>query len=142
MTKNELLQQLKHEISPFEEKSLQCTDTNLVIGKYNRQSMLELLKMDETCDQIIDTDKVDLLRNSLQKYLDQYMEQKEGHKWVILASTYYAFILEIPLHPIEVTKIKTIQKGDVTKYYCPCRDASDGSLCHLCVCMDYNTDNI
>lgn len=139
MTKNELLRKLQQSISASEKQALRNADSELVIGKYNRRSMLDLLRMEEAGDQSVDVKKVSQLHSSLQAYLDQYMEQKEGHKWVILASLYHAFILEIPLHPLEVTKVKTVQMGNHIEYYCPCRDTSEGSLCHFCVCRDYKS---
>lgn len=128
-------------ISTSEKQALIDMDTRLVIGKYNRQSMIDLLRMREAGDHDIDVNKLNQLKDSLQIYLEQYMEQKEGHKWVILASIYHAFILEIPLHPFEVTDIKIVQKENHTEYYCPCKDNTDGSLCRFCVCRDYK-DNI
>lgn len=137
MTKNELLRDLRRCISASERQALKDMDPALVIGRYNRRSMLELLEMEEAGEQVVDADKVGRLRSSLQTYLDQYMEQKEGHKWVILASVFHAFVLDMPLHPLEVAKIKTVQAADCTEYYCPCRDTSEGSLCHFCVCRKY-----
>lgn len=137
MTKNELLRDLRRCISTSERQALVDMDSKLVIGKYNRRSMLELLEMEEAGEQVVDADKVGRLRSSLQTYLDQYMEQTEGHKWVILASVFHAFVLDMPLHPLEVAKIKTVQADDRIEYYCPCRDTSVGSLCHFCVCRKY-----
>ncbi len=142
MTKNELLQKLQHCISVSEKQALMDLDSNLLIGKYNRQSMLELLATENAGDQNIEESRVKLLQDSLQAYLNQYMDQKEGHKWVILACIYNAFILEIPLHPIEVTKVKTVQKDNHTQYYCPCRDTSEGSLCHFCVCRNHDSETL
>lgn len=139
MTKNELLRELRLCISLSEQRALTDMDAGLVIGKYNRQSMLSLLQTEEVGDREIDADRVRQLHHSLQTYLDRYMEQKEGHKWVILASLYHAFILEIPLHPTEITKIKKVQTGGRTEYYCPCKDTSNGSLCHFCVCREYDS---
>ena len=140
MTKNELLRKLQMSISTSEKQALMNSESKLVIGKYNRQSMLDLLMMREAEDQNIDVNRLNQLKDSLQIYLDRYMEQKEGHKWVILASIYHAFILGIPLHPLEVTKIKMVQKENHIEYYCPCRDTSDGSLCHFCVCQEYENE--
>ena len=83
----------------------------------------------------VDESRLTDLEDCLSSYLNQYMEQKEGHKWVIIASIYNAIVLEVPIHPIEVTKIKVSEdeKGKKT-YTCDYKEETEDSVCNYCVC--------
>ncbi len=119
----------------MERAALADENAGLIIGKYNRRILLSML--DSAADHSeVDERKLEGLTSCLQRYLDRYMEQKEGHKWIILASLFNALVLEVPIHPIEVTNIRRVNG----EYICPCRDESEDSVCLYCVCRGAGRD--
>ena len=134
MTKRELLKRLQESISEKEKEALYKLDSGLVIGKQNREALKGMLEMSDIEDSFIDDEKLKSLTEELQNYLDIYMDKREGHKWVILASIYNSYVLEVPMHPINVVHAKMVMEDGKRVYYCPCREDQEGSLCKYCVC--------
>lgn len=132
----DLLTQLQLAVDLYERKSLIEEDDQLLIGHYNREIILEMLNTRlAPGGKPLDAEKVNALYQLLKSYLKQYMaDQPQGHKWIILSSLYRAFIAEKPIHPVEITNVRMIQKNGKTLYICPCRENAPGSVCHFCVC--------
>lgn len=137
MTKNDLLHRLKAYISPSEENLLRASSSKLIISRYNLQTMIEIL--DAAClterDTDVDSERVRSLHHLLENYLNRYMaEQPAGHKWIILASIYQAFVKAEPIHPMEVTHVRAEQVDGRIRYSCPCREDGADSICNFCIC--------
>lgn len=134
MTKNELLRKMQSVVTDKEIEELKDYESNLVIGKYNRKILLDMISAKDAGEALVPEQRILELVTCLQSYLNQYMEQTEGHKWVILASLYNTYILEVPMHPIEVTKVQTVVEDGCKVYYCPAKEEQEGSVCRFCVC--------
>ena len=86
---------------------------------------------------VVNLEAADNLARYLQKYLDEYMsDAPEGHKWIILASLYLAFVAHRPLHPIERTGVRVERLDGTTVYRCPLKVAGDNPICDACICLE------
>ncbi len=85
LTADDYLRMLCARISKEERADLE-DGGDLVIGPYNRATMLRMLRDTESREKNVDTDLADALENALRSYLDRYMpDMPRGHQWVILS---------------------------------------------------------
>lgn len=84
----------------------------------------------------VDLQAAESLAHYLQEYLDKYMSDRpEGHKWIVLASLYLAFVARRPLHPIDRAGVVVEQRDGATIYRCPIKVPGDNPICDACVCL-------
>ncbi len=134
MTADNYLKMLRARISEEERADLE-NDGDLVIGSYNRATMLRMLRDTGAREKTVDTDRADALENALRSYLDRYMaDMPRGHKWVILSCLYLAMVAGEPMHPQAITGWR--REGD--RYYCRAREDTPDSTCRWCVCRPYS----
>ena len=126
------LGQLRKGITPSERKALENGGEGLVIGRYNRETLLRMLDMDDLPEgQGVDPERLEGLEGALRDYLNRYMpDQPEGHKWIVLSCLFLALVVREPMHPREIVGWR--QAGGA--YICPTREPSSGSICRWCVC--------
>ena len=164
MNTREFCRELARQISHAEWDALDRCDPSLTINNHNREALLEMRALymapgtAEATDEHthpepeVDTDatdehthpepKVDLeaaenLACYLQEYLDEYMpDAPEGHKWIVLASLYLAFVARRPLHPIDRAGVLIEQLNGSTIYRCPLKVSGDNPICDACVCLE------
>ena len=138
MSKYQLLTDLISRISADERRALEEESDGLVISKYNRKTVQRMLSFydelpdaEKLCgDGTVDLKSVEELEDALASFLNRYMaEQPEGHKWIVICCVFLAFIVEEPMHPMEV--VHWVKEGE--SYYCSYREETDGSLCRCCV---------
>ena len=85
----------------------------------------------------VDLEAAENLARYLQEYLDEYMpDAPEGHKWIVLASLYLAFVARRPLHPIDRAGVVVEQLDGRTIYRCPLKVPGDNPICDACVCLE------
>ena len=156
----ELVEQITH----AEWDALDRCDPSLTINNHNREALLEMralcmatdpaeapkepthpeLDVDlEAADEHtqpepeVDLEAAENLALSLQEYLDEYMsDNPEGHKWIVLASLYLAFVARRPLHPIDRAGVLIEQLNGSTIYRCPLKVSGDNPICDACVCLE------
>ena len=156
----ELVEQITH----AEWDALGRCDPSLTINNHNREALLEMralcmapdtaeaakepthpeLDVDlEAADEHthpepeVDLEAAENLALSLQEYLDEYMsDNPEGHKWIVLASLYLAFVARRPLHPIDRAGVVVEQLDGRTIYRCPLKVPGDNPICDACVCLE------
>ena len=134
MTADNYLKMLRARISEEEREELE-SGGDLVIGSYNRATMLRMLRDTETREKTVDIALADALENALRSYLDRYMaDMPRGHKWVILSCLYLAMVAGEPMHPQAITGWR--REGD--RYYCRAREDTPDSTCRWCVCRPYS----
>ncbi len=134
MTADNYLKMLRARISEEERADLE-NDGDLVIGSYNRATMLRMLRDTGAREKTVDTDRADALENALRSYLDRYMaDMPRGHKWVILSCLYLSMVAGEPMHPQAITGWR--REGD--RYYCRAREDTPDSTCRWCVCRPYS----
>ncbi|MDR2517293.1 MAG: DUF2115 domain-containing protein [Spirochaetaceae bacterium] len=158
MTKEKLLELLKAEALPIDEKTLLKKLDSLnaemagdrevspaqKLSKYNLETMLELKNkafgksLTNEAEFIDDTD-IQMLKSAIDSYMDRYAEgQKELKIFIRIIAVYLTFIAKKPLHPESMFYAdgKTIYRnGNVV---CPLRVhelTKPGSLCRFCVCI-------
>lgn len=84
----------------------------------------------------VDLQAAENLARHLQEYLDEYMsDNPEGHKWIVLASLYLAFVARRPLHPIDRAGVIVEQRDGATVYHCPVKVPGDNPICDACICL-------
>ena len=128
MNTHELLLLLRSRITPAERSALR-DNTVAHISRYNRDTLLRMLDMEEPTPAPVDTLRAKALHTALREYLDRYMpEAPEAHKWIILACLFLALVVREPMHPKDIVGWE--QAGD--DYLCPVRE-EDG-ICRFCVC--------
>ena len=156
----ELVEQITH----AEWDALDRCDPSLTINNHNREALLEMralymapgtaeaakepthpeLDVDlEAADEHthpepeVDLEAAENLARYLQEYLDEYMpDAPEGHKWIVLASLYLAFVAHRPLHPIDRAGVVVEQLDGRTIYRCPLKVPGDNPICDACVCLE------
>ena len=134
LTADDYLRMLCARISEEERADLE-SNGDLVIGSYNRATMLRMLRDTESREKNVDTDLADALENALRSYLDRYMaDMPRGHKWVILSCLYLSMVAGEPMHPQAITGWR--REGD--RYYCRAREDTPDSTCRWCVCRPYS----
>ncbi len=85
----------------------------------------------------VNVEAAENLARYLQEYLDEYMpDAPEGHKWIVLASLYLAFVARRPLHPIDRAGVVVEQLDGRTIYRCPLKVPGDNPICDACVCLE------
>ena len=141
----EFCKELVGRISQAEWDALECGDSSLVIGEHNRRALLEMRTLCMTSGTTggqtsrklsVDLDAADSLARHLQEYLDEYMsDTPEGHKWIVLASLYLAFVARKPLHPTGRTGVSVERRNGATIYHCPLKKAGDNPICDACICL-------
>ena len=128
MNTHELLLLLRSRITPAERSALR-DNTVAHISRYNRDTLLRMLDMEEPTPAPVDTLRAKALHTALREYLDRYMpEAPEAHKWIILACLFLALVARKPMHPKAIVGWKKAG-GD---YICPARE--EGGVCQFCVC--------
>ena len=134
MTKSELLEALKQEVSSEEYKNLRERRIPH-LSEYNRQTMLELLSRTNVPSGDVSSDRVAALRTTLERYLAIYLaDAKDSWKWIILPCIYLSFICNLPLHPREIVHYTITAKHGQVVYHCPMKSAEEGTACAFCVC--------
>lgn len=146
MDTGEFCKKLAEQISQAEWDALDRCDPSLVISEHNRTTLLEMrtlwLTPGTTDDHPRSKSDVDLdtacnLAHHLKEYLDTYMSYRpEGHKWIVLASLYLAYVAGRPLHPIERTGVLVEQRNGMTIYRCPLKETGDNPICDACICLE------
>ncbi len=148
MNTREFCKELVGRITHAEWDALDRCDPSLTINSHNREALLEMRALcmapnaAEAADKHVQLElEVDLqaaenLARYLQEYLDQYMsDNPEGHKWIVLASLYLAFVARRPLHPIDRAGVVVEQLDGTTVYRCPLKVPADNPICDACVCL-------
>lgn len=131
MTRNDLLQDLRAQISPDERAALR-DGTVPNISRYNRMTLLRILECEAADLGRTDAGRVEALRAALREYLNRYMpDTPEAHKWIILSCLFLAFVAMEPMHPQAIVGWKKAEDG----YLCPSRE-EDG-ICQWCVCRSF-----
>ena len=167
-TRAELLLALCDQIDADARQALRCGDPTLVVGDFNRATLLRMLRMggslqadgpleegalrnDEVSkeprlhddgafgecrlrdgEQAVDSASVRLLVEKLGAFLAKYMADKpEGHRWIVLACVFLAFVVNEPMHPQAVVGWEEVSLG---VYVCPAHEGGEGSLCRWCAC--------
>ena len=146
MDTKEFCKELAKRISQNEWDALDRCDPSLTISDHNRETLLEMRALCTTSgatdgqtlpSRNVDLDEVKSLAYHLQSYLDEYMSDKpEGHKWIILASLYLAYVAHRPMHPINRTGIVLEEQGETTVYRCPLKVEGDNPICDACICIE------
>ena len=149
MNAKEFCKELVEQITHAEWDALDRCDPSLTINNHNREALLEMRALCMALDEVETADEhtqpepdVDLkaaenLARDLQEYLDQYMsDNPEGHKWIVLASLYLAFVARRPLHPIDRAGVVVEQLDGRTIYRCPLKVPGDNPICDACVCLE------
>ena len=164
MNTREFCKELVEQITHAEWDALDRCDPSLTINNHNREALLEMralcmapdtaeaakepthpeLDVDlEAADEHtqpepeVDLEAAENLALSLQEYLDEYMsDNPEGHKWIVLASLYLAFVARRPLHPIDRAGVVVEQLDERTIYRCPLKVPGDNPICDACVCLE------
>ena len=128
MTRNDLLNDLRAQISPAERAALR-DDTVQNISRYNRATLLRILECEASDDGRLDAGRVEALHAALGEYLNRYMQDTpEAHKWIILPCLFLAFVAMEPMHPQAIVGWEKTEGG----YLCPSRE--EGGICQWCVC--------
>ena len=164
MNTREFCKELGGQITHAEWDALDRCDPSLTINNHNREALLEMrapcmapdtaeaakepthpeLDVDlEAADEHtqpepeVDLEAAENLARYLQEYLDEYMpDAPEGHKWIVLASLYLAFVARRPLHPIDRAGVVVEQLDGRTIYRCPLKVPGDNPICDACVCLE------
>lgn len=164
MNTREFCKELGGQITHTEWDALDRCDPSLTINNHNREALLEMralcmapdtaeaakepthpeLDVDlEAADEHthpepeVDLEAAENLARYLQEYLDEYMpDAPEGHKWIVLASLYLAFVARRPLHPIDRAGVVVEQLNRRTIYRCPLKVPGDNPICDACVCLE------
>ena len=164
MNTREFCKELVEQITHAEWDALDRCDPSLTINNHNREALLEMralcmapdtaeaadgpthpeLDVDlEAADEHtqpepeVDLEAAENLARYLQEYLDEYMpDAPEGHKWIVLASLYLAFVARRPLHPIDRAGVLIEQLNGSTIYRCPLKVPGDNPICDACVCLE------
>ena len=141
----EFCKELASRITQAEWDALERWDPSLTINGHNRMALLEMRAMCSADGQAsrqaqpwpdVDLDAAENLAHYLQEYLDEYMsDAPEGHKWIVLASLYLAYVAHRPLHPIERTAVSVERVEGATIYRCPLKIPGDNPICDACICL-------
>ena len=128
MNANELLFSLKSRVAPAERSALK-DNTLPHISRYNRETLLRMLDMEEACPKPVDAARAKALHAALGDYLNRYMpEAPEAHRWIILACLFLALVAGEPMHPRDIVGWEQVEGG----YICPARE--EAGICQWCVC--------
>ena len=128
MTRNDLLNNLRGQISPAERAAL-WNDTVQNISRYNRMTLLRILECEEPDYGRMGAGRAEALHVALREYLNRYMpDTPEAHKWIILSCLFLAFVAMEPMHPQAIVGWEKKEDG----YFCPSRE--EGGICQWCVC--------
>ena len=149
MNAKEFCKELVEQITHAEWDALDRCDPSLTINNHNREALLEMRALCMATDPAetpnepkhpkpeVDLEAAENLALSLQEYLDEYMsDNPEGHKWIVLASLYLAFVARRPLHPIDRAGVVVEQLNGSTIYRCPLKVSGDNPICDACVCLE------
>ena len=134
-SRDELLVSLCRTLGPAEREALRTDDPSLVISAFNRETLLRMLQMEGgmlTGDGPVDPTSVRSCVAALDGFLQEQMaDQPEGHKWIVLACVFLAFVVGEPLHPRAIVGWQETAPG---AFACPTREDVPGSLCRWCIC--------
>ena len=149
MNTREFCKKLVGQITHAEWDALDRCDPSLTINNHNRETLLEMRALCMATDPAeapnehthpepeVDLEAAENLARYLQEYLDEYMpDAPEGHKWIVLASLYLAFVARRPLHPIDRAGVLIEQLNGSTIYRCPLKVSGDNPICDACVCLE------
>ena len=149
MNTREFCKELGGQITHAEWDALDRCDPSLTINNHNREALLEMRALCMALDEVetadehthpepeVDLEAAENLARYLQEYLDEYMsDNPEGHKWIVLASLYLAFVARRPLHPIDRAGVVVEQLNGSTIYRCPLKVSGDNPICDACVCLE------
>ena len=149
MNTREFCKELVGQITHAEWDALDCCDPSLTINSHNREALLEMRALCMTPNAAetagehtqpepeIDLEAAESLARYLQEYLNEYMsDDPEGHKWIVLASLYLAFVARRPLHPIDRAGVVVEQLDGTTVYRCPLKVPANNPICDACVCLE------
>ena len=164
MNAKEFCKELVEQITHAEWDALDRCDPSLTINNHNREALLEMralcmapdtaeaakepthpeLDVDlEAADEHtqpepeVDLEAAENLARYLHEFLDEHMpDAPEGHKWIVLASLYLAFVARRPLHPIDRAGVVVEQLDGRTIYRCPLKVPGDNPICDACVCLE------
>ena len=128
MTRNDLLQDLRAQISPAERAALR-DDAVHNISRYNRMTLLRILECEAPEHDRIDAGHAEALHAALREYLNRYMpDTPEAHKWIILSCLFLAFVVMEPMHPQAIVGWKKMEDGYL------CRSREENGICQWRVC--------
>lgn len=131
----EYRERLLAQISEDERCLLEASDPSLVINEHNRRTLLEMRAGSCIADEDFDEELALALDGDLRAYLGEYMaDQPEGHKWIVVASLYLAFVARRPMHAIDRAGIIIEERDSATVYYCPSKTSGESLICDCCVC--------
>ena len=134
MTAAEYVKSLAGRISAAEAEGLRRGE-GLCISEFNRSICLKLLDAQGFDAGPVPSDKAAALETELRDYLNTYMaDRPEGHKWIILACLYLAFIVRQPLHPQSAAK--WVHRDG--RYFCPSMEP-DSVICGCCACERFDS---
>ena len=147
MKSNELLSELKHEISMFKPRikssvgdSGQNLDPlNRMMSRYNQENFNEIINTTaDRLDSEINEEKLDDFKARIDNYFDTYApNQEEFKEFIRIISIYLSFIAKKPLHPPGIkfsNGFGVYLEGD--SYYCSAKKVfikDKLSLCKYCV---------
>jgi uncharacterized protein (UPF0305 family) len=153
MTKEKLLELLKKEASFIDEKTLSERYNALILDiekggiispaqkllKYNLETIIELKNkiLDKNENELIDDENMEILKSSIDNYMDKYAGGENAYKMFIrIIAVYLTYIVKKPLHLEGMFNAagKTLYKKG--KVMCPIRKHEinkHGTLCRFCV---------
>ena len=134
-SQRELLTELCLQIDDASREALNQNKEGLVIGEFNRKTLLRMLRLNEQMretGETVYTASVSMLIDVLGAYLSAYMgDRPEGHLWIILSCVFLSVVVKEPMHPQDIVHWEVA--GDST-FRCPARYLGKGSICRWCVC--------
>jgi uncharacterized protein (UPF0305 family) len=153
MTKEKLLELLKKEASFIDEKTLSERYNILILEiekegiispaqrllRYNLETMIELKNkiLDKNENELIDDENIEILKSSINNYMDKYTGGENAYKMFIrIIAVYLTYIVKKPLHPEGMFNAagKILYKNG--KVMCPIKKHEinkHGSLCRFCI---------
>ncbi len=135
LTREDLLTKLRNAINNEEWNSL-SGGGELTINSSNRRILLEMKDIVINDGQeAVDEEKAKDLYTMLVEYLSQHLKDKpDGWKWIIISSLYLTFVVQRPMHPLDVVKFRITEENGKTIYECPLKTDETDITCYYCVC--------
>ncbi len=132
MDKNTLAERLTAELTEEEWEALRSGIQSAPVSAYNRKVLLRLKDSYATFSGEVDDARIEEMRGELQTFLaNNWAEQPDAHRYVILACTALTFIYGMPMHPQHTTGYYTSVKDGEASYFCPARE--EGTVCDYCL---------
>ena len=131
-----------HTLAKQEQSDSKTSNAAQLLSEYNQQTLLEI-KSRECTDVIVEIDSAVLneFSSRISSYLDKYAPGQAALKqYILLISTYLAFIARQPLHPVGLVFAgagQIVSKGGA--YYCPVKNTqlyAEFAVCRYCVSRD------